>query len=142
MRWGVALPCGALRSRHELARAVNDAFVGDILSVGRGDDLSVVFVTADGEAEEMPAPRGAAGGARRGGGGGESASKWRRLSKQAARVYVRWHDGAGLPGGGVVELQGAGGVVEQPRLTAGAATGNAGGPPAQKALPMAQEELD
>ncbi|KAI8463140.1 MAG: hypothetical protein J3K34DRAFT_527222 [Monoraphidium minutum] len=121
MRWGVSLPCSALRSRPELARSVNDAFVGEIISVGRGDDLSVVFVTVDGEAEEMPALRGGGGGGGGGARGGESASKWRRLVGKAARVYVRW-GGAGPAGGA-------------------AARGGSGGG-AQAALPMPHEELD
>jgi len=126
MRWGVALPSGALRSRGELARSINDAFVGEVLSVGRGDDLSVVFVTEDGEAEEMPALRGAGG--RR---AGESASRWRRLAKQAARVYVRWQEGLGPAGGGVL----VGGVHAS-------LPGPAAAPGRHAALPLAHEELD
>lgn len=132
MRWGVSLPCSALRSRHELARSVNDAFVGETLSVGRGDDLDIVFVSAEGDAEEMPAPRGGSGGGGGGGAGGrrggESAAKWRRLVGKAARVYVRWQDGAG-PGA----------------LGGGVATGRrvvAGGVGHGQALPMPHEELD
>jgi hypothetical protein len=129
-RWGVSLPCSALRSRHELARSINDAFVGDVLSVGRGDGLSVVFVTTEGEAEEMPAPRGAAGaGAGAGAGrGGESASKWRRLAGKAARVYVRWDDVAAPGAGGrgaAQQLAEAGGGL-RPAL----------------GLPIPHEELD
>lgn len=129
MRWGVSLPCSVLRSRHELARAVNDAFVGEIVSVGRGDGLSVVFVTTDGEAEEMPAPRATGGGGGRR--GGESASKWRRLVGKAARVYVRW-DAAGPPGGAAVAARGGGGGAHLP------AAGGGG----RQALPVPHEELD
>lgn len=96
MRWGVSLPCSALRSRQELARSINDAFVGEILSVGRGDDLNVVFVTTDGDAEEVPALQGGVGRRR----ASASSSKWRRLVGKAARVYVRWHDNAGPGDGG------------------------------------------
>ncbi|GBF95176.1 hypothetical protein Rsub_07889 [Raphidocelis subcapitata] len=150
MRWAVSLPCSSLRSRLELARAVNEAFAGEILSVGRGDGLCVVFVSGDGEADEMPALRGGGGGVGGGGRRSESASKWRRLSKQAARVYVRWHDAAAPPGGGLGPAALGGGEAQrqqqqqqrgaQRREEAPPGGGQAACP--ARALPLPHEELD
>jgi hypothetical protein len=137
LRWAVPLHSAALRSRLDLARAINEALAGEIVSVGRGEDLAVVFVTSDGEALEMPPPRHAGSGARRGSGGGgdkaaadKAAQQWRKAAARAARVYVRWSRPGmgprGLLGGG------GGGGPEHPLGGAGPALG----------LPAPHEELD
>ncbi len=46
VRWAIRLPRAALCSRADLAAALNDAFAGEILSCGRGDSLSIVFLDA------------------------------------------------------------------------------------------------
>lgn len=44
VRWGIPLTPDALKTRSDLATALNDAFAGEILSCGRGDMLSIVFL--------------------------------------------------------------------------------------------------
>jgi hypothetical protein len=129
MRWAVPLPSGAVRSRLDLARAINEALVGEVASVGRGEDLSVVFVTSDGEALEMPAPRYAGGAGRRGGAGAgdKAAQQWRKAAQRATRVYVRW---------------GGPGAAPRGLLAGGAAWPQLPGGPAPPALPAPHEELD
>jgi hypothetical protein len=99
VRWGVSLPHSALRSRAELAAALNDAFAGHILSCGRGDLLEVVVLDGSGGVSEFPSLRASGGGGGGGGGGGrESVQRWQAAMEQAAKVYVRPdRPPAGLP---------------------------------------------
>jgi hypothetical protein len=82
--WGTALPRSQLSSRLRLARALNEAFVGDILSVGRGAALVVVFVDGSGRSVEVGPPLDGGSKAREGEG-----EQWRSLSAKAVRLYVR-----------------------------------------------------
>jgi hypothetical protein len=82
MRWGLSLPRAAVRSRAALAKALHDAYVGDILSVGQGQGLRVVFVDASGGSAEF-------GGTLWGGSSRANAARWRGLAKGAVRIYVR-----------------------------------------------------
>lgn len=79
VRWGVMLSTGSLKTRSDLATALNDAFAGEILSCGRGELLSVIFLDAEGMAVEFPPLR---GGLR------ESASKWKSAVEKAVKIYV------------------------------------------------------
>jgi hypothetical protein len=81
VRWGLSLPRSAVRSRRELARALHEAYVGDIVSVGQGLGLHVVFVDARGSSQEL--------GPSRGGNSRADATRWRSLADSAVRVYVR-----------------------------------------------------
>lgn len=79
-RWGLSLPRTAVRSRSALAHALNEAFVGSILSLGNGQMLAAVFVDARGTAAELgPVPV-----ARR----QDTAVLWRELAAAAVRIYV------------------------------------------------------
>jgi len=81
VRWALSLPHSAVKSRQQLAKALNDAFVGEILSVGQGEALSVVFIDGNGNAAEM--------GPTRCSGRRSTSSRWRTLAKTAVRIYVR-----------------------------------------------------
>lgn len=82
MRWALSLPRSAVQSRQQLAKALNDAFVGDILSVGQGEGLTAVFIDGSGNAAEVGPTKWTAGGK-------SSSARWRTLAKSAARIYVR-----------------------------------------------------
>ena len=79
VRWGVHLSPDALQTRGDLATTLNDLFAGEILSCGRGEMLSVLFVDVEGQGVEFPPLR---DGVR------ESASKWKAMVGKAVRVYV------------------------------------------------------
>jgi len=81
VRWGIQLPPDALKTRSDLATALNDAFAGEILSCGRGDMLSITFLDREGGAVEFPPLRSSLG-AR------ESATKWKASVDKAAKIYV------------------------------------------------------
>jgi hypothetical protein len=87
VRWGISLPRSVVGNTKELARALNEAFAGEILSVGRGENLKTVFVDSKGIASEMPFLHGHLH--------KEAATSWEKLAEDAARVYVR---GVGSPG--------------------------------------------
>jgi hypothetical protein len=81
VRWGLSLPRSAVLSRQQLAKALHDAYVGHIVSVGQGLGLHVVFVDGRGSSQEL--------GPSRGGHSRADATRWRSLAKTAVRVYVR-----------------------------------------------------
>jgi hypothetical protein len=81
VRWGITLSPDALKTRADLATALNDAFAGEILSCGRGETLSIVFLDGEGKVLEFPSLR--SSGAR------DSSSKWKVAVEQAIKVYVR-----------------------------------------------------
>lgn len=81
VRWGITLPAEALKTRGDLATALNDAFAGEILSCGRGDTLSIAFLDAEGTSTEFPSLRSS--------GVKESASKWKGQVDKAVKIYVR-----------------------------------------------------
>lgn len=82
VRWALSLPPSAVKSRQELAKALNDAFVGEILSVGQGEGLTVVFVDSNGTTAEV-------GPTKRSSSSRTPSARWRTLAKTAARIYVR-----------------------------------------------------
>jgi hypothetical protein len=81
VRWALSLPPSAVKSRQELAKALNDAFVGEILSVGQGEGLTVVFVDSSGVTAEIGPTKRSSSRA--------PSARWRTLAKTAARIYVR-----------------------------------------------------
>ena len=81
VRWGITLPPDALKTRADLATALNDAFAGEILSCGRGETLNIVFLDGGGGVFEFPSLR--TSGAR------DSSTKWKVAVEQAVKVYVR-----------------------------------------------------
>ncbi|PNH07527.1 hypothetical protein TSOC_006012 [Tetrabaena socialis] len=83
VRWGIKLPRQALQTRSDLATALNDAFAGEILSCGRGETLSIVFLDVQGKPTEFPSLRGPNGR------GKDSATKWRAMVERAVKIYVR-----------------------------------------------------
>jgi hypothetical protein len=82
VRWALNLPQSAVKSRQQLAKALNDAFVGEILSVGQGEGLSVVFIDGDGATAE-------AGPTKWSSSSRSTSARWRALAKTAVRIYVR-----------------------------------------------------
>lgn len=80
VRWGIALSPVALKTRADLATALNDAFAGEIISCGRGDILNIVFLDVDGRVTEFPSLR---NGAR------DRSNKWKGCVDRAAKIYVR-----------------------------------------------------
>jgi len=81
IRWGISLQNDAVKSRPLLAKALNDAFVNEILSVGQGECLTVVFVDVNGSVAELGPTKWRHSKA--------CAARWRELAKTAARLYVR-----------------------------------------------------
>eukprot|EP00882_Tetradesmus_deserticola_P007543 GHRQ01007944.1.p1 GENE.GHRQ01007944.1~~GHRQ01007944.1.p1 ORF type:complete len:283 (+),score=117.56 GHRQ01007944.1:886-1734(+) len=82
LRWGLSLQPSAIKSRQLLAKALNDAYVGEIRSVGQGECLTAVFVDANGATAEL-------GPVKWRGSSKANSSRWRALAKTAARIYVR-----------------------------------------------------
>lgn len=80
VRWGLSLQPSAVKSRQALAKALNDALVGEILSVGQGECLSAVFLDASGATQEL--------GPSKWGDSKADAGRWKTLAKSAARIYV------------------------------------------------------
>lgn len=80
IRWGINLQQGALGSRSDLATALNDAFANEILSCGRGDMLSVVFLDGNGHLIEFPSLKGT--------NNKESVFKWKAAAEKARKVFV------------------------------------------------------
>ena len=80
VRWGITLAPDALKTRADLATALNDAFAGEILSCGRGEILNIVFLDGEGATTEFPSLR---SGAR------DSGSKWKVAVDKAVKIYVR-----------------------------------------------------
>ncbi|KAL6757659.1 hypothetical protein V8C86DRAFT_2616122 [Haematococcus lacustris] len=89
VRWGISLPTDGLKTRSDLATALNVAFAGEILSCGRGDMLSVTFVDRQGQVSELPPRRLPRVVLPREGSSVDSDSNWAQLVEQAAKVYVR-----------------------------------------------------
>jgi hypothetical protein len=124
VRWGISLAPASLKCRADLAAALNDAFAGEILSCGRGEMLSILFVDAEGNATELPPLRGGAGvaghhlsaaaglGAVVAGGGAAGGAG-------TAGVPGAGSAGGALPGGGVS----AGGTLPHVRLSRGESAG-------------------
>ncbi len=81
VRWGITVAPDALKTRADLATALNDAFAGEILSCGRGDILNIVFLDGDGSVTEFPSLRNS--------GLRDSSSKWKHYVDRAMKVYVR-----------------------------------------------------
>lgn len=81
VRWGLSLQPAAVKTRQLLAKALNDAFVGEILSVGQGECLTAVFLDVSGATEEL--------GPTKWSDSKDDASRWKSLAKSAARIYVR-----------------------------------------------------
>lgn len=81
VRWALSLPPSAVKSRQQLAKALNDALVGDILSVGQGENLTVVFVDSSGNTAELGPTKRSSSRA--------PSTRWRTLATTAARIYVR-----------------------------------------------------
>jgi len=44
VRWGIVVPRKGLKSRQQLARALNEGMAGQIASTGRGEGLAITFV--------------------------------------------------------------------------------------------------
>lgn len=84
VRWGIKLSPQALQTRSDLATALNDAFAGEILSCGRGDMLTIVFLDAQGRVTEFPPLRGGSNSR-----GKDSATKWKATVVSAFKIYVR-----------------------------------------------------
>eukprot|EP00882_Tetradesmus_deserticola_P032687 GHRQ01037225.1.p1 GENE.GHRQ01037225.1~~GHRQ01037225.1.p1 ORF type:complete len:290 (+),score=99.35 GHRQ01037225.1:688-1557(+) len=82
LRWGLSLQPSAIKSRQLLAKALNDAYVGEIRSVGQGECLTAVFVDANGATAEL-------GPVKWRGSSKANSSRWRALAKTVARIYVR-----------------------------------------------------
>lgn len=80
VRWGITLTPESLKTRNDLATALNDAFAGEILSCGRGDCLNIVFLDSEGRATEFPSLRNS--------GVRESATKWKAMVEKAVKIYV------------------------------------------------------
>jgi hypothetical protein len=80
VRWGLSLQPNAVRSRQLLAKALNDAFVGEIMSVGQGECLSVVFLDVNGSVAELGPTKWRNSKA--------NTAQWKALAKTAARLYV------------------------------------------------------
>lgn len=80
VRWAIKLGPEALSTRSDLAAALNDAFEGQILSCGRGDMLTVLFMDGGGNESVFPSLRST--------GLKESASRWKACAQSAVRVYV------------------------------------------------------
>jgi hypothetical protein len=116
VRWGISLPPASLKCRADLAAALNDAFAGEILSCGRGEMLSILFVDAEGNATELPPLRGGPAGAGLG-------------AAVAAAGAAGVGGGSGLPGGvsaGVALTGGgpsAGGALPHVRPSRGESAG-------------------
>jgi hypothetical protein len=81
VRWALSVPRSAVKSRQQLAKALNDAFVGEILSVGQGEGLTVVFVDAYGNTAAAEPTKWSSGSR-------SNSARWRTLVKSAARIYV------------------------------------------------------
>ena len=86
VRWGISVPRGVVGNTRELARTLNEAFAGEIVSVGRGENLTTVFVDSSGGVSEMPFVHGHLH---------KEAAAWKKLADGAVRVYVR---AMGMPG--------------------------------------------
>ncbi|WIA32215.1 hypothetical protein OEZ86_003064 [Tetradesmus obliquus] len=82
VRWGLSLQPAAVKSRQLLAKALNDAYVGEIRSVGQGECLTAVFLDANGSTAEL-------GPVKWRGSTKANSSRWKTLAKTAARIYVR-----------------------------------------------------
>lgn len=89
VRWGLSLQPSAVKSRQMLAKALNDAYVGEIRSVGQGECLTAVFLDANGSTAEL-------GPVKWRGSTKANTSRWKMLAKTAARIYVRGPE-ASLP---------------------------------------------
>lgn len=81
LRWGISLPAHAVRTRLDLARALNDAFAGEMISAGRGDLLSIIFVDSEARMTELGPTRWTKS--------KESPAQWKALVDTAIRMYVR-----------------------------------------------------
>lgn len=81
VRWSLSLQPAAVKTRQLLAKALNDAFVGDILSVGQGECLSAVFLDVSGTTAEV--------GPTKWGSSKVNASQWETLARTATRIYVK-----------------------------------------------------
>eukprot|EP00775_Hariotina_reticulata_P013029 gene13029-13158_t len=88
VRWGLSLQPAAVKSRQVLAKSLNDAFVGEILSVGQGECLSVVFLDVNGSVAQLGPTKWRNSKA--------DTAQWTALAKTAARLYVRGPDVTGL----------------------------------------------
>lgn len=80
-RFALSLPRSVVKTRQQLAKALNDAFVGEILSVGQGEGLTVVFADSKAHLTEL-GPTKLSGSSR------TQAARWRLLAKTAVRIYV------------------------------------------------------
>lgn len=85
MRWGLSLQPSAVKSRQLLANALNDAYVGEIRSVGQGECLTAVFLDVNGGTTEL-------GPVKWRGGTKANTARWKTLAKTATRIYVRGPD--------------------------------------------------
>lgn len=81
VRWALSLPQSAVKSRQQLAKALNDAFVGEILSVGQGEGLSVTFIDSTGGTAEVGPTKWSSSSR-------SASARWRTLAKTAVRIYV------------------------------------------------------
>jgi hypothetical protein len=82
VRWGLSLQPSAVKSRQLLAKSLNDAYVGEIRSVGQGECLTAVFLDMNGSTAEL-------GPVKWCGSTKANSSRWKTLAKTAARIYVR-----------------------------------------------------
>lgn len=83
VRWALSLPQSAIKSRQQLAKALNDAFVGEILSLGQGEGLTAVFIDGSGNTAELGPTKWSSSSSR------SVSARWRTLAKTAVRIYVR-----------------------------------------------------
>ncbi len=81
VRWGITLAPDALKTRADLATALNDAFAGEILSCGRGEILNIVFLDGEGKVTEFPSLRSS--------GSRDSSTKWKASVERACKIFVR-----------------------------------------------------
>jgi hypothetical protein len=82
VRWALSLPHSAIKSRQQLAKALNDAFVGEILSLGQGEGMCVVFIDSNGNTAELGPTKWSSSSR-------SVSARWRTLAKAAVRIYVR-----------------------------------------------------
>mmetsp|Transcript_40361 Transcript_40361/g.89621 ORF Transcript_40361/g.89621 Transcript_40361/m.89621 type:complete len:290 (+) Transcript_40361:118-987(+) len=86
VRWGITLAPDQLKSRTDLAVALNFAFADEILACGRGDSLSIVFLDQHGNTYEFPSLRSVGPGEMR---ASDDMKQWKRALGSAVKVYVR-----------------------------------------------------
>lgn len=86
-RFGIWLPKENVSSRRLLAEALNEAYAGSIVSCGRGDRLSVVFIDGNGRVQSFPAIKSRISQSEKDAQGSKS-QQWGPACSDAVRVVV------------------------------------------------------